>query len=126
MGWREAKAEADKARLEASEVNKDFLSRKSSFGSTGRPNSLSIMGGVTGEDKLPEVEPERSWVKDWDNMALNLDDFKMNLENHMKEMSKFGKFERVGYSTRFSHYMNTLAKFRPSYIKAIGLEYLYE
>jgi hypothetical protein len=127
MGWLEdQEIRTKKAEDKAKESNQEYLGRKSSFATSRGPNSLAIMGEVTGENKMPEVEPERSWVKDWDEMALNLDDFQMYLTQHMKSMSKFDKFVGIGYDTRRRYYLGTLAKFRPSIIKTVGLEYLYE
>ena len=126
MGWdlEAEKAKTKKIEDEARESQEEYLEVSSR--SSRRPNSLAIMGETTGENKMPSIEPERSWVRDWDTMALNIDDFQSTLNKHMKAMSKFGKFERIGYDTRFRYYLGKLAEFRPSFIKTMGIEYLYE
>ena len=120
MGWREAEERARLAQAEDKASLESFMESDLSFGVPKGLNAQSLFGGVTGEDKMPEMEPEDTWISELERMPLKTEALKALMTRSFNNMSKFSKFKNRDDNWKANYLYNTLIKFRPTIMSTLG------
>lgn len=115
MGWREAKEEADRARKEASDLNKEFLGRRSSLGGKGSSGSgmSSIIKGTSDTEKLPKEQFERDFLMAIDKSMLDLQSLGQVFDHFSKSGISSTRFRGINKDGIINHLSSVLKQYRP-------------
>jgi len=120
MGWKEAEERARLAQEEDKASLESFMESDLSFGSSKGLNAQALFGEVTGEDKMPDVEPEATWISDLDRMPLKAEALRSLMTKSFNNMSKFSKFKGKDDNWKANYLYSKLIQFRPTIMSTLG------
>lgn len=121
MGWREEEEKARKMKAVNDSRQEELDDFDLDLGSSSRNlNGVAIFGNATGEDKLPGIEPEDTWIRDLERIPLKLEALDKLIGKCFRGMDKYVKFNGKSDKSKLETIVTVFTQYRPSIMSAMG------